>query len=298
MNKRTLIASVVALLVTATAMFFIFTSIKQMSQPKETVEVAVAKQDIKAGTILQPDMYEYVAIPKDEVIPSYVQKEVVIIKNDNGDNVETLSDMLKGKEAKENIYKGERIIKSRISGFSVQGIEGVEGEDGTADYSGLRRMTYTAQGIQNLAGQLKAGDRIDFWIRYKLQDKENNDIIIVVDKILSNVPVVKALDSNFQEIKNNNAASTTIEILLTQEQIQEFIKWRDLGKITLVKVPPGVNTDAEKEITRVKMSMNDLIWEVLSMTEDKMNKDDIVKDESKKKEVANYHIPENTDDAE
>jgi hypothetical protein len=61
-------------------------------------------------------------------------------------------------------------------------------------------------------------------------------------------------------------------------------------------VPPGVNTDTEKEITRVKMSMNDLIWDVLSMTEDKMNKDDIVKDESKKGEVGNYHIPENTDE--
>lgn len=291
MNKRTIIASVTALLITVIAMYFIFTSITQMSRPKETVEVAVAKQEIKAGTILQPDMYEYVLIPKDEVIPSYVQKEVVIIKNENGDLIKTLSDMLKGKEAKENIYKGERIVKSRVSGFSI----GVE-EDEVSDYSGLRRMTYTAQGIQNLAGQLKTGDYIDFWIRYKLQDKENNDTIVVVDKILSNVPVVKALDSNSQEIKNGTAASTTIEILLTQEQIQEFIKWRDFGRITLVKVPPGVNTDTEKEITRVKMSMNDLIWDVLSMTEDKMNKDDIVKDESKKGEIGKYRIPENTEE--
>jgi hypothetical protein len=200
--------------------------------------------------------------------------------------------MLKGKEAKENIYKGERIIRSRVSGFSVQTGDGNETSD---DYSGLRRMTYTAQGIQNLAGQLKAGDYIDFWIRYKLQDKENSDTIVVVDKILSNVPVVKALDSNAQEIKSGDEASTTIEIMLSQEQIQEFIKWRDLGKITLVKVPVGVNTNAEKEVTRVKMSMNDLIWDVLSMTEDKMNKDDIVKDNSKKGDVGNYHIPENTD---
>lgn len=292
MNKRTIIASVVALLITAIVMFFIFTSISRMSQPKDTVQVAVAKQEIKAGTILQPDMYEYVSIPEDEVIPSYVQKEVVIVKDANGNSTETLSDTLKGKEAKENIYKGERIIRSRVSGFSVQTGDGNETSD---DYSGLRRMTYTAQGIQNLAGQLKAGDYIDFWIRYKLQNKENGDTIVVVDKILSNVPVVKALDSNAQEIKSGNEASTTIEILLSQEQIQEFIKWRDLGRITLVKVPTGVNPDAEKEVTRVKMSMNDLIWDVLSMTEDQTNKDDIVKDESKKGEVGNYTIPENTD---
>jgi len=292
MNKRTIIACVVALLVTVIAIFFIFTSVNKISQPKETVAVAVAKQEIKTGTILQPDMYEYVPIPKDEVIPSYVQKEIVVIKNENGKSVETLSDMLKGKEATENIYKGEKIIKSRVSDISLQNNEGESEEN---DFTGLRKMTYTAQGVQNLAGQLKAGDYIDFWIRYKLTDDENNDTIVVVDKILSNVPVVKALDSNSQEIKSgNNEASTTIEVMLSQEQIQEFIKWRDLGKITLVKVPVGVNTDAEKEVTRVKMSMNDLIWDVLSMKGDKMNKNDIIKDKSKKADVENYRIPENS----
>lgn len=292
MNKRTIIASVIALFVTVIAVFFIFTSVNKMSQPEEMVEIAVAKQEIKAGMILQPDMYEYVPIPKSELIPSYVQREAVRVENGDEGLIEKLEDSLKGKEAKENIYKGERIIKGRVSGITVK-----NDEDGSETYTNtdLRRMTYTAQGIQNLAGQLKAGDRIDFWLRYKLQDKENSDTIIVVDKILSNVPVVKALDSNAQEIKNTDEASTTIEIMLTQEQIQDFIKWKDLGKVTLVKVPVDANTNAEKEVTRKKMSMNDLIWDVLSMTEDEMNKDDIVKDESKKGEVGKYHIPENTD---
>jgi len=289
MNKRILIASGIALLVTVAAVFFIFTSVNKISQPKETVRIAVAKQDIRAGSILQDHMYEYVAIPKDEVIPSYVQKEVVLIKDENGNTTEKLEDTLKGKEASENIYKGERIIKGRVSGVSI-----ATDDEGSDDFTntGLRRMTYTAQGIQNLAGQLKAGDCVDFWIRYKLQDNENNDTIIVVDKILNNVPIVKALDSNAQEIKSSDTASTTIEIMLSQEQIQEFIQWRDLGKITLVKVPVDADIHAEKEITRKKMSMNDLILEVLSMTEDEMNKDDIIIDESKVDEAGRYHIPE------
>lgn len=290
MNKRILIASAIALLITVGTIFFIYMSVTKISQPKETVKIAVAKQDIKAGAILQDHMYEYVPIPEDEVIPSYIQEEVVLVKDDDGNTTQRLVDTLKGKEAKENIYKGERIIKGRVGGTTIAGKD--EGND-DFDSTGLRRMTYTAQGIQNLAGQLKAGDRVDFWIRYKLQDKENNDTIVVVDKILSNVPVVKALDSNYREIKSTDQATTTIEIMLTQEQVQEFIKWRDLGKITLVKVPVDANVNQEKEITRKKMSMNDLILEVLSMTEDEMNKDDIIIDESKRDEVDRYIIPEN-----
>lgn len=292
MNKRIIIAMAIALIVTAGAIFLIYTTVKKISQPKETIEIAVATQDIKAGTILQDNMYEYVAIPKDEAIPSYIQKEVILVKDENGNTTQKLEDILKGKEAKENIYKGERIVKSRVGGATI----GTEEENGEEfDSTGLRRMTYTAQGIQNLAGQLKAGDRVDFWIRYKLQDKKNNDTIIVVDKILSNVPVVKALNSNSQEIKNPNEVTTTIEIMLTQEQVQEFIKWRDLGKITLVKVPADADVTAEKEITRKKMSMNDLILEVLSMDKDEMNRDDIVIDESKRGDVDRYTIPENSD---
>lgn len=290
MNKRILIASAIALLITVGAIFFIYMSVTKISQPKETVKIAVAKQDIKAGAILQDHMYEYVPIPKDEVIPSYVQEEVVLVKDDDGNTTQRLVDTLKGKEAKENIYKGERIIKGRVGGTTIAG---KDEDNDDFDSTGLRRMTYTAQGIQNLAGQLKAGDRVDFWIRYKLQDKENNDTIVVVDKILSNVPVVKALDSNYREIKSTDQATTTIEIMLTQEQVQEFIKWRDFGKITLVKVPVDANVNQEKEITRKKMSMNDLILEVLSMTEDEMNKDDIIIDESKRDEVDRYIIPEN-----
>lgn len=290
MNKRILIASAIALLITVGAIFFIYMSVTKISQPKETVKIAVAKQDIKAGAILQDHMYEYVPIPKDEVIPSYVQEEVVLVKDDDGNTTQRLVDTLKGKEAKENIYKGERIIKGRVGGTTIAG---KDEDNDDFDSTGLRRMTYTAQGIQNLAGQLKAGDRVDFWIRYKLQDKENNDTIVVVDKILSNVPVVKALDSNYREIKSTDQATTTIEIMLTQEQVQEFIKWRDLGKITLVKVPVDADVNQEKEITRKKMSMNDLILEVLSMTEDEMNKDDIIIDESKRDEVGRYIIPEN-----
>lgn len=290
MNKRILIASAIALLITVGAIFFIYMSVTKISQPKETVKIAVAKQDIKAGAILQDHMYEYVPIPKDEVIPSYVQEEVVLVKDDDGNTTQRLVDTLKGKEAKENIYKGERIIKGRVGSTTIAG---KDEDNDDFDSTGLRRMTYTAQGIQNLAGQLKAGDRVDFWIRYKLQDKENNDTIVVVDKILNNVPVVKALDSNYREIKSTDQATTTIEIMLTQEQVQEFIKWRDLGKITLVKVPVDANVNQEKEITRKKMSMNDLILEVLSMTEDEMNKDDIIIDESKRDEVDRYIIPEN-----
>lgn len=277
MNKKIVIMIIFALLVSFTTVFLIFTAVNDMTKEDETVIVAVAKENIKAGIIMKSDMYEYVEIPKSEYIPTYIKKT---------------DKELKGIEVKENIYKGEKILSTRIGAFTVINDENTDDEKIFND-TGLRRMTYTAQGVQNLAGQLKAGDKIDFWLRYKLQDRENKDTIVVVDKILSNVSIVKALNSNSQEIKNKNEASTTIEILLEQEQIQEFIKWKDLGKITLVKVPPNINVDKEKEITRKKMSMNELIWDVLSMEENEMNKDDIKKNENQKENIDKYFIDEN-----
>lgn len=279
MNKKIVIMIIFALLVSFTTVFLIFTAVNDMTKEDETVIVAVAKENIKAGIIMKSDMYEYVEIPKSEYIPMYIKKT---------------DKELKGVEVKENIYKGEKILSTRIGTFTVINDENADDEKIFND-TGLRRMTYTAQGVQNLAGQLKAGDKIDFWLRYKLQDKENKDTIVVVDKILSNVSVVKALNSNSQEIKNKNEASTTIELLLEQEQIQEFIKWKDLGKITLVKVPPNINIDKEKEITRKKMSMNELIWDVLSMEENEMNKNDIKKNENQKENIDKYFIDENED---
>lgn len=291
MNKGLVFTIIISLLVTTLTIVGILYSIDNMSKPPETIAVAVSTKDIQAGVILQPDMYEYVEIPINEHISTYVTKKNVEEKKKDGSIVFVKKDLLQGKEVTENIYKGEKILSTRISNFVS--LQEDEGDEILYDSTGLRRMTYTAQGIQNLAGQLKAGDKIDFWLRYRLQDKENKDSIIVVDKILSSVLVVKALNSSSQEIKNKNEVSTTVELLLTQEEIQEFIKYRDLGKITLVKVPPDANVNNEKEITRKRMSMNDLIWDVLSMEEDEMNKEQIVKDEDQKENVDKYYIDEN-----
>lgn len=291
MNKGLVFTIIASLLVTVLTIVGILYSIDNMSKPPKTIAVAVSTKDIQAGVILQPDMYEYVEIPTDEYISAYITKKNVEEKKKDGSIVFVKKDLLQGKEVTENIYKGEKILSTRISNFVS--LQEDEGGEILYDSTGLRRMTYTAQGVQNLAGQLKAGDKIDFWLRYRLQDKENKDSIIVVDKILSSVLVVKALNSSSQEIKNKNEVSTTVELLLTQEEIQEFIKYRDLGKITLVKVPPDANVNNEKEITRKRMSMNDLIWDVLSMEEDEMNKEQIVKDEDQKENVDKYYIDEN-----
>ncbi|QUH21998.1 SAF domain-containing protein [Alkaliphilus sp. B6464] len=287
MNKRLVVASLAALVITVMIISGLIYGVNNMSKPEETIEIAYALQEIKAGSIIKPEMYEYRSIPVDEFNPSYVTKEEVMIPNLDGKKAAQLIDVLKGKEADENIYKGERIVKARIRGI------GADKNEEIFENTNLRRMTYTAQGINNLAGQVKSGDRVDFWIRYTLADKINKDKVVVVDKVLANVPILKALDQNSQEIRNGSEApSTTIEVALTQEQIQEFIKWKGMGSITLVKVPVDADLDKENDITRKKMSMNDLILEVISMTEDEMNKEDIVIDKNKKGEVGNYEIIE------
>jgi len=52
---------------------------------------------------------------------------------------------------------------------------------------------------------------------------------------------------------------------------------------------------SKEKINRIKMAENNLIHEVLSMTEDQMNIDDIVLDKTKKDEIGNYEVIQNQD---
>ena len=95
--------------------------------------------------------------------------------------VETF-DSLKGKEVKSPMYEGERINKSRIR-FDNEMTE--EMELTNANY---KRYTYDGAGLNNFAGLLKSGDRVDIWLQYTISAKEDKvnkqkeDKIIVTTK--------------------------------------------------------------------------------------------------------------------
>lgn len=278
LNKRLLVAASVAGGVALVSVVGIFSIVNMQLSPEELVEVATVKQDIKAGTILKPEMYTYRKIPKSQYIASHVTKQEIDGK---------LVDPLLGKEALEPLYKDETIVKSRVSGLG-------SGEDSVSidleDSTNMRRMTYTSDGVDNMAGQLRAGDRVDFWLKYELQDSETNDKILVTQKILSAVQILKSYDSNAAEIKDNEIPSTTIELLLTQEQVQHFVQWRSMGTLTLVKVPADADVEAEEEMPITKLSVNDLKWDILSIADGTTLKKDVVKDDSKKDSVGNFEI--------
>lgn len=291
MNKRVVTAIVISLVFTVLAIGGIVFGLKQITKPEETIKIAVAVEEIKAGTILQTSMYDYVSIPKSQYIPSYVTYEE-IIKEENGSKQVLLNDTLKGKETKTDIYKGERIAKGRVSGVAIDTIEDSEGN--VLDVNSFRRMSFSASGTKNLSGQMKSGDKVDFWLRYKLTDKNNNDQIVVVDKILKDVPVLKAFDSNGVEITTTGISASSVELLLTEEEVQEYLKWADLGNITLVKVPVGSSDSEDNEIVRKKLSMNDLIHEIISQEKSEVTANEIKKDPTKKEQIEDYIIEENT----
>lgn len=249
MNKKTISIFIISLFISLACIFAIVYLVQQPQQkPVNYIYIAVAKQNIPAGTFLQPNMYEYVKIPETDYIRSYVTLKQIVAQNGKVQ----YQDPLNGLEAKENIYAGERIIKERLSDFRAD-------NQILSNISDYKRMAYTAEGIENMAGQLREGDRVDFWCRYELKDK--NNIYIVVEKILSNIPVVKAIDSSSNEVKKRNAPASAIEVMLKEDEIEKFLLYKDMGKITIVKTVTSSSTGENTKYVEKKkiVSYSDLI---------------------------------------
>lgn len=248
MNKKTISIFVISLFLSLACIFAIIYLVQQPQQkPVNYVYVAVAKQNIPAGTFLQPNMYEYVKIPETDYIRSYITLKQVVAQNGKIQ----YQDPLNGLEVKENIYAGERIMKERLSDFRAD-------NQILSNMSDYKRMAYTAEGIDNMAGQLREGDRVDFWCRYEIRDKDN--IYIVVEKILSNVPVVRAIDSSSNEVKRRNASASAIEVMLKEDEIEKFLLYKDMGKITIVKTINSSPSENTKYVEKKKIiSYSDII---------------------------------------
>lgn len=289
MNKKTITAILISFLVTILMLLGLFVLYTQQTKPEETIEVAYTTKEVKAGELLMLDKnYKYKNMPKSKVTPSHITKVELEKESTNNKTIYTLTDILKGKEVITDLYPDEPIMKGRVSGLS--GLSDINGEE--IDLSKYRKMTYSVSDTQSLEGQVRSGDRVDFWIRYKLNDKKNNDQLIIVDKILKNVLVNKTFDSNGQEVNDTTIPSKTIEVLLREDEVQEFLRYKDLGKYTIVKVPIGAITE-DNEVVRKKLSTNDLIWEIISMDEDSVTADKIKKDPSKIDKIEDMEIETN-----
>lgn len=283
MNKKKIITIIASVVLTAVAVGGIYFGFKQISKPEQTVEVAVATQDIKAGEICSSKNYTYVEMAKSKVSPSYVTK--VEVENQKGnDKTYTVSDVLKGKEASSAIYQNEPIMKGRITGLNST-VDATE----IIDYSKYTKMMYNVTDTKSLDGQVHAGDKVDLWVRYTLTDKTTHDKLVVVDKILKKVLVNRTFDSDGKEITDITIPAKSMEILLAEDEVSEYLKYQDFGRYTLVKSPSSDDKESD-EVVRKKLSTNGLIQEIISMKEDQVTADKIYKDPAKANEVQNYEL--------
>lgn len=242
----------------------LFTIISNATAPEEMVMVAVATGDIQEGTFLTTNMYSYKSIPKSEYIPSYITMQSREVVNATGAVQLEEYDSLKGKEVKSPMYEGERLVKSRIN-FSNE-----MADEDEFNNKAFKRYTYSGSGLNNFAGLLKSGDRVDIWVQYTITSKDDEqkeqkaDKIIVTDKVFSNVLISRVLDESGSEITTSSGGANVLEFMLTEEDIQKLISWRAIGTFTLVK---SGTTDTANEVERKVISMNDLIDDVVSSTE-------------------------------
>lgn len=263
MKGKKILAAILILCLGGLIIYGLGNYITGLQQPEKTVFVAVAKKDVLEGSFLTTNDYEYVAIPESDYIYSYVTYQPKQTTNTDGSISETLYDPLKGKEVSQRLYAGERIVKGRIN-FNTENLM-EEAEYNDAEY---RRYTYNGSGLENFAGLLKSGDRIDIWIQYTVVDntKEGKaDKIIVTDKIFSNVLISKVLDSSGNEVTASTGAASVLELMMKEKDLQEFITWRAVGKITLVKSSSTANEGSM--VDRIKLSLGELADSVISSPE-------------------------------
>lgn len=286
MNKKNIIAILMSLVITILVLMGLYLGYQQQIKPEETIDIAVTTKEVRSGELLVLNKnYTYQKLPRSKVTSSHITKAQLEKKSEDGKTVYVLSDILNNKEVTTHLYSNEPIMKGRISGLS--GVSNIDGEE--IDLSKYRKMTYSVSDTQSLEGQVTSGDKVDFWIRYKLNDKTNADQLVVVDKVLKNVLINKTFDANGQEISDPSIPAKTIEILLLEDEIQEYLKYKDLGKYTIVKVPVSA-VDSDDEIVRKKLSTNELIWEIISMEEDAVTADKIKKDPTKVEKIDDMEI--------
>lgn len=260
---KKLILVVITLLIAAGVGFGLYSMISDATAPEEMISVAVLKKDVEEGHFLTSADYDYVSIPSSEYIPSYVvmQRKEVLDEATGKTKVE-IYDSLKGKEVVSPMYVGERLNKSRVR-FSNEMAD--EMEFSNKDY---KRYTYSGTGLNNFAGLLKSGDRVDIWLQYTITAKgtgtNDSDKIIVTDKIFTNVLISRVLDGAGNEVTTSSGEASVLEFMMTEEDIQKFISWRAIGTATLVK---SGKDSSDSSISRKIISMNELVSTVVEDAE-------------------------------
>lgn len=185
------------------------------------VPVLVAKRDLKVGTLLKPEDYEFSAWPKDGVGAHHIKDKKT-------------AETLPGQVVRIPFVAGEPVIASKLVA------PGRRGFLAAALSPGMRASTIKVSAVGGVGGFIFAGDRVDVILTH------NADGHRVAETVLQNVRVL-GLDQ--RSTKDDQAAklAKTVTLEVTPRMAEKVAILPQLGALTLVlrALSAGENNDGQ-----------------------------------------------------
>lgn len=181
--------------------------------------IAVAANDIPAGTFLQASLIRWESYPENALRPEFLV--------DGKDNIEALS----GSVIREALKAGENILRDRLVS------PGDRGFLAAVLAPGMRAVSVAVNEVSGTAGLIFPGDRVDLLLTQEVAEPgaprrlanetilENLRVIAVDQRVETGKP-----DDNGQAARS---AARTVTLEVTVRQAQMISVAADLGRLTL-----------------------------------------------------------------
>jgi len=183
--------------------------------PVADLEILVAKTDLPAGHILQPDNLRWQAWPDVDLPEQYVRK----LTN------REIADM-QGSVVRTGIRAGEPVTHSRVA------TPGERGFMAAVLTPGMRAVSVRVDPTSGIAGFVFPGDRVDLVLSHRVSNEGSRTQSRASETVLTNVRVL-AIDQRTDDQKNTPAVVKTVTLEVTAKQVERVALARSLGDLSL-----------------------------------------------------------------
>jgi Flp pilus assembly protein CpaB len=235
--RNILLAVVLAVLAAFLTALYVANYQNRVDAGQEQIKVFVAKNDIPPGTAvadLRSDVEQREVLSKDAIIGAVYDL----------DDVE-------GQTTSQWIYSGEQVSARR---FSATGRTGIH-----AELKGnLRAFAINGDANQLLAGIVKAGDKVDVVVNFKISNEENVARVLLRDIKVLRPASAGSIDSKIAASASDGAYSVLLQVTDSQAHKLFFVTagneghewWLDLRA-------PADATDSPESITTLGSAIRD-----------------------------------------
>jgi Flp pilus assembly protein CpaB len=196
--RNVAIAIGLALVAMLLTLFYVVNYRRSVQHGQATVQVYIAKRDIKAGTpgsdLAQSKALGVISVPRRNVVPGAISDP-----NEVANLILT-----------QPLYAREQVTLSRFSDLKAEGIVGQLKH-------GMRAVQVPGDQNQLLAGTLRAGDHVDFVANIRLP----NDHVARI--VLRDLQVLQASNANFADKAANEETSVILAVSDIQVQRLFFV---------------------------------------------------------------------------